>query len=158
MNAKILEAAFQLFNFLVLAWLLVRFGKQPIRAMLEAKSLEVSAAIRQGEESKRLSEMALAESLTREEAARVEVVEIAQRAEAMGKDLKKEIEGSLQREAERIRQNTREAILLETRLAVAELRQETIAQAFEQAEGKLSNLDEETHSRLLLDFARKAGK
>ncbi|HBN09729.1 MAG TPA: hypothetical protein DD435_14110 [Cyanobacteria bacterium UBA8530] len=158
MNEKILEAAFQLFNFLVLAWLLVRFGKPPIRAMLEAKSLEVAANIRQGEESRKTSEMALAEAKNREEAAMVEVVEIARRAETMGKDLKKEIEASLQQEAERIRQNTREAILLETRLAVAELRQETIAKAFGQAEERLSNLDEETHSRLLLDFARKAGQ
>ncbi|MGE5706748.1 MAG: ATP synthase F0 subunit B [Bacteroidota bacterium] len=152
------DALFQLINFAILAWVVVKFGKKPVVDMIENRRREVTRLIDESETRRKEALASLEETRQQLATADGEIALIASRASEMGEALKKDLVATAQKEAERLRLNTKEAIALETRMAIADIRQEVINQAFEGAAADFASLPPETHERLIQDFARKVGE
>lgn len=152
------EGIFQLLNFAILAYVVVRFGKKPIKDGLEAHSNEIARLVNDAEARLQGAKAALEANEKALKGAEVEVSEILKRAESMQENFRREIQEAAQKEAERLHASAKENIALETQMAIAALRREVILQAADKAGQDLGSLDENTQKRLVSDFARKVGE
>lgn len=153
-----LAGLFQLLNFAILAGVLVYFGKKPIQQGLEARSDEIARLVSDAEARLKGAKEALDIHLQSLEGTQAEVSEILSRANSMKENFKKEIQEAAAREAIRLKVSAQESVALETRMAIAALRREVVAQATARATRELASLDQGEQTRLVADFARKVGE
>ena len=147
------KLGFQIFNFLLLLYLLNRFLFKPVLGMLDDRQRKIAKGLEDAESAARDREMA---SAAREETlaeARAEAQDMIARANKIAEDSRNEIVAAARSEAEKVAARAREEIVAEKEKAMAELRSH-VADLALAAAGKLvrSEMDSGTQRRLVEQF------
>lgn len=147
------KLGFQIFNFLLLLYLLNRFLFKPVLGMIDERQQKIAKGLEDAESAARDREMA---SAAREEtlaAARAEAQEMIARASKIGEDSRNEIVAAARSEAEKVAARARQEIVAEKEKAMAELRSHVVDLALAAA-GKLlrSEMDSSTQRKLVEQF------
>ncbi len=147
------KLGFQIFNFLLLLYLLNRFLFKPVLGMLDDRQQKIAKGLEDAESAARDREMA---SAAREETlaeARAEAQDMIARASKIAEDSRNEIVAAARSEAEKVAARAREEIVAEKEKALAELRTH-VADLALAAAGKLvrHEMDSGTQRKLVEQF------
>ena len=144
---------FQVFNFLLLLYLLNRLMFKPLMARMDERSSRIEKGLEDAEAAARDRELARAEREAAVSEARKEAAEMIARANKIAEDTRNEILGKARDEAEKVTARAREEITAEKERAMAELRAQ-VADLALIAAGKLvrSEMDGATQRRLVEEF------
>ncbi|MBV8062271.1 MAG: ATP synthase F0 subunit B [Nevskia sp.] len=145
-----------LFNLVVLAWLLWWLGKKPIMDAIHARQQRIANAILDTEvQLKKVAEQ-LAEQRRLLDEAKAESERIATQARTKSEELKVEMAEATRAEVAALRVRSQKEIQQETEKAIYEIRREAAHQAVKQAERLLAERlrVEQTQEQLLKAFAR----
>jgi len=144
---------FQVFNFLLLLYILNRFLFRPLLARMDERSSKIEKGLEDAEAAARDRELARAEREAAVSEARKEAAEMIARANKIAEDTRNEILADARAEAEKVTTRAREEITAEKERAMAELRS-TVADLALEAAGKLirSEMDGATQRRLVEEF------
>lgn len=152
-GVDVFKLGFQIFNFLLLLYLLNRFLFKPVIAMLDERRERLAKGLEDAESAARDRELA---SAAREETlaeARREAQAIIARASKMAEDSRSETIAGAKAEADKVVAKAREEIETEKERAMSELRGH-VADLALAAAGKLvrSEMDGGTQRRLVEEF------
>lgn len=150
---------FRLINFLIVAVLLYKLLKRPIRDWMARRREGIEKALSEAKEAREQAEALLREQRERVEHLQEELkaveAEAAQERERLRERLRSETETAVRR----LMDETKATIELEGKKARAELQAKASALAVELAEELLvKNLDPEDQERLVEDYISKLGK
>ena len=143
----------QIVNFLVILYLLNRFGFRPLLARMDERSARIAKGLEDAEAAERDRALAQAEREAAVEEARKEAQAMLARANKIAEDTRAEILGEARTEAGKLVERAREEITAEKEKAMAELRVQVADLALDAA-GKLvrAQMSEATQRRLVEDF------
>jgi F-type H+-transporting ATPase subunit b len=144
---------FQVFNFLLLLYLLNRLMFKPLMARMDERSAKIEKGLEDAEAAARHRELARAEREAAVSEARKEAAEMLARANKIAEDTRNEILSEARADAEKVSGRAREEIIAEKERAMAELRSQ-VAELALAAAGKLvrSEMDAATQRRLVEEF------
>jgi F-type H+-transporting ATPase subunit b len=144
---------FQVFNFLLLLYLLNRLMFKPLLARMDERSAKIEKGLEDAEAAARDRELARAEREAAVSEARKEAAEMIARANKIAEDTRNEILTDARTEAEKVSTRAREEITAEKDRAMAELRS-TVADLALDAAGRLirAEMDGATQRRLVEEF------
>jgi F-type H+-transporting ATPase subunit b len=144
---------FQVFNFLLLLYLLNRLMFKPLLARMDERNQKIEQGLEDAETAARDRELARAEREAAVSEARKEAAEMIARANKIAEDTRNEILTDARTEAEKVTTRAREEITAEKERAMAELRSQ-VADLALAAAGKLvrSEMDGATQRRLVEEF------
>ena len=144
---------FQVFNFLLLLYVLNRLLFKPLLARMDERSTKIEKGLEDAEAAARDRELARAEREAAVSEARKEAAAMIARANKIAEDTRNEILTDAITEAENVTARAREEITAEKERAMAELRAEVAELALDAA-GKLirANMDAPTQRRLVEEF------
>ncbi len=144
---------FQVFNFLLLLYLLNRLMFKPLLARMDERSAKIEKGLEDAEVAARDRELARAEREAAVSEARTEAAEMVARANKSAEDTRNEILTDARTEAEKVTARAREEIVAEKERAMAELRSQ-VADLALTAAGRLvrSEMDGATQRRLVEEF------
>ncbi len=144
---------FQVFNFLLLLYLLNRFMFKPLLARMDERNQKIEQGLEDAEAAARDRELARAEREAAVSEARKEAAEMIARANKIAEDTRNEILTEARAEAEKVTSRAREEITAEKERAMAELRSQ-VADLALAAAGRLmrSEMDGATQRRLVEEF------
>jgi F-type H+-transporting ATPase subunit b len=144
---------FQVFNFLLLLYLLNRLMFKPLLARMDERSSKIEKGLEDAEAAARDRELARAEREAAVSEARKEAAEMIARANKIAEDTRNEILTDARAEAEKVSTRAREEITAEKERAMAELRSQ-VADLALSAAGRLvrSEMDGATQRRLVNEF------
>ena len=147
------KLAFQVFNFLLLLYLLNRFLFKRVFALLDERRSRIEKGLEDAEAAARDRDLARAEREAAVAEARKEAQEMLARANKMADDTRKEILDAARADAEKVTERARNEITAEKDKAMAELRAQVADLALEAA-GKLvrKQMDGPTQRRLVEEF------
>ena len=152
-DVNLVGLGFQVFNFLLLLYLLNRLMFKPLLARMDERSAKIEKGLEDAETAARDRELARAEREAAVVEARKEAAEMIARANKIAEDTRNEILTDARTEAEKVSKRAREEIVAEKDRAMAELRS-TVAGLALEAAGKLmrSEMDSATQRRLVEEF------
>jgi F-type H+-transporting ATPase subunit b len=144
---------FQVFNFLLLLYVLNRLLFKPLLARMDERSAKIERGLEDAEAAARDRELAREEREAAVNEARKEAAAMIARANKIAEDTRNEILGEARTEAEKVSARAREEITAEKDRAMAELRAE-VAELALAAAGKLirSEMDAASQRRLVEEF------
>jgi F-type H+-transporting ATPase subunit b len=144
---------FQVFNFLLLLYILNRLLFKPLLARMDERSAKIERGLEDAEAAARDRELAREEREAAVSEARKEASAMIASANKIAEDTRNEILGEARGEAEKVTARAREEITAEKERAMAELRAE-VAELALAAAGKLirSEMDAATQRRLVEEF------
>jgi F-type H+-transporting ATPase subunit b len=144
---------FQVFNFLLLLYVLNRLLFKPLLARMDERSTKIEKGLEDAEAAARDRELARAEREAAVSEARKEANEMLARANKIAEDTRNEILTDARSEAEKVTQRAREEINAEKEKAMSELRAQVADLALEAA-AKLvrSDMNATTQRRLVEEF------
>lgn len=147
---------FQVFNFLLLLYLLNRFLFKPVLKLLDERESRIRKGLEDAEAAARDRELARAEREAALDEARKEAQAMVARANKIAEDSRAEILAEAKAQADKVTARAREEITAEKDKAMAELRA-TVADLALQAAGRLvrSEMDTPTQRRLVEDFLKE---
>ena len=147
---------FQVFNFLLLLYLLNRFLFKPVLKLLDERESRIRKGLEDAEAAARDRELARAEREAALGEARKEAQAMVARANKIAEDSRAEILAEAKAQADKVTARAREEITAEKDKAMAELRA-TVADLALQAAGRLvrSEMDTPTQRRLVEDFLKE---
>ncbi|HET6820754.1 MAG TPA: F0F1 ATP synthase subunit B [Candidatus Limnocylindria bacterium] len=147
---------FQVFNFLLLLYLLNRFLFKPVLKLLDERESRIRKGLEDAEAAARDRELARAEREAALDEARKEAQAMVARANKIAEDSRTEILADAKEQADKVATRAREEITAEKEKAMAELRS-TVADLALQAAGRLvrSEMDAPTQRRLVEDFLKE---
>ena len=148
---------FQVFNFLLLLYLLNRLMFKPLLARMDERSTKIEKGLEDAEAAARDRELARAEREAAVSEARKEAAEMIARANKIAEDTRNQILTDARTEAEKVTTRAREEIVAEKDRAMAELRGQVADLALEAATRLVrSEMDGPTQRRLVEDFLAEA--
>ena len=152
-DVNFVSLGFQVFNFLLLLYLLNRLMFKPLLARMDERSEKIEKGLEDAEAAARDRELARAEREAAVSEARKEAAEMLARANKIAEDSRNEIVAGAREEAEKVTARARDEINAEKEKAMAELRA-TVADLALEAAGKLvrSEMDGATQRKLVDDF------
>jgi F-type H+-transporting ATPase subunit b len=152
-DINLVGLVFQVFNFLLLLYLLNRFLFKPLLARMDERSSKIEQGLEDAEVAARDRELARAEREAAVSEARKEAAEMLARANKIAEDTRNEILTDARTEAEKVSARAREEITAEKDRAMAELRSQ-VADLALIAAGRLvrSEMDGATQRRLVEEF------
>ena len=144
---------FQVFNFLLLLYLLNRLMFKPLLARMDERSQKIEKGLEDAEVAARDRELARAEREAAVSEARREAAEMLARANKIAEDTRNEILTDARTEAEKVTSRAREEITAEKERAMAELRSQ-VADLALAAAGRLmrQEMDGASQRRLVEEF------
>ena len=144
---------FQVFNFLLLLYLLNRLMFKPLLARMDERSTKIAKGLEDAETAARDRELARAEREAAVAEARKEAAAMLARANKIAEDTRNEILTEARTEAEKVTQRAREEITAEKERAMGELRAQ-VADLALAAAGRLvrTEMDAATQRRLVEEF------
>jgi F-type H+-transporting ATPase subunit b len=144
---------FQVFNFLLLLYILNRLLFKPLLARMDERSTKIEKGLEDAETAARDRELARAEREAAVTEARKEAAEMLARSNKIADDTRNEILSEARSEAEKVTQRAREEINAEKEKAMSELRAQVADLALEAA-AKLvrSDMNATTQRRLVEEF------
>lgn len=147
------KLAFQVFNFLLVLYLLNRLLFKPVMARLDQRNTRIEKGLEDAEAAARDRELARAEREAAVAEARKEAQAMIARATKIAEDSRNEIVAEARAEAEKVTARAREEIIAEKERAMAELRTHVADLALDAA-GKLvrRQMDAATQRRLVEEF------
>lgn len=149
---------FQLFNFLLLVFILTKLLYKPIFNVLEKRHEYIKESLLSADHEREEARKLLEEYKAQLAEAKKEAYRITQEAQKNGEELKKNIEVAAQEKAKAIVETARKEIEWEKQKALAEMREEIINLSISAAGVVLSKeLDVQTHHQLVDEFITKAG-
>jgi F-type H+-transporting ATPase subunit b len=150
------KLAFQVFNFLLLLYLLNRFLFKPVLKLLDEREARIKKGLEDAEAAARDRELASAEREAALDEARKEAQAMVARANKIAEDSRAEILAEAKDQAEKISARAREEITAEKDRAMAELRA-TVADLALDAAARLvrSEMNQTTQRRLVEDFLKE---
>ncbi len=145
-------------NFLILLFLLKKFGYKPVLDMLDERKRSIEDAINNAETARIEAEKLRKEYETRLAEAKQEAQDIVAKATKLGEETKNEIMANAQNEAAKAIQRAQEEITREKEQAIAALRDEVAVLAV-MAAGKVlgKSITVEDHAQLVKEFVAEAG-
>ena len=144
---------FQVFNFLLLLYLLNRLMFKPLLARMDERSEKIEKGLEDAETAARDRELARAEREAAVAEARKEAAEMIARANKIAEDTRNEILTDARTEAEKVTTRAREEITAEKERAMAELRGSVADLALEAASRLMrTEMDGATQRRLVEEF------
>jgi F-type H+-transporting ATPase subunit b len=148
---------FQVFNFLLLLYILNRLLFRPLLARMDERSTKIEKGLEDAEAAARDRELAREEREAAVSEARKEAATMIARANKIAEDTRNEILTDARGEAEKVTARAREEITAEKERAMAELRAE-VAELALAAAGKLirTEMDAATQRRLVDEFLAEA--
>lgn len=143
----------QIVNFLVVLYLVNRFGLKPLLRLMDERSARIRKGLEDAEAAERDRELARAERAAALDEARKEAQAMVARATKMAEDSRIEILAAARADAEQVTERARQEINAEKERAIAELRGQVADLALEAA-GKLirQQMDAKTQRRLVEEF------
>lgn len=152
-GVDLLKLGFQVFNFLLLLYLLNRFLLKRVFALVDERRAKIEKGLEDAEASARDRELARAEREAAVSEARKEANEMIARANKIAEDTRNEILSDARAEAEKVTTRAREEIVAEKDRAMAEIRGQ-VAELALAAAGKLirHEMDDRTQRRLVEEF------
>ena len=148
---------FQVFNFLLLLYLLNRLMFKPLLARMDERSTKIEKGLEDAEAAARDRELARAEREAAVSEARKEAADMIARANKIAEDTRNQILTDARTEAEKVTTRAREEIVAEKDRAMAELRSQVADLALEAATRLVrSEMDGPTQRRLVEDFLAEA--
>lgn len=150
--------AWQVANFLVLLFILKKFAYKPILNMLDERKKSIEDAINNAETAKNEAEKMRKDYETRLAEAKQEAQDIIAKATKLGEEMKNEIVGNAQSEANKAIQRAQEEIAREKDQAIAALRDEVATLAV-MAAGKVLGkaIAKEDHEKMVKEFVTEVG-
>ena len=147
------KLGFQVFNFLLLLYLLNRFLFKPVLKLLDERETRIRKGLEDAEAAARDRELATAEREAALDEARKEAASMVARANKIAEDSRAEILTEAREQAEKITARARDEITAEKDRAMAELRA-TVADLALDAAGRLvrSEMNQTTQRRLVEEF------
>ena len=147
------KLGFQIFNFLLLLYLLNRFLFKPVMGMLDERQRRIAKGLEDAEAAARDREQAVAAREAALAEARTEAQAMIARATKIAEDSRNEIVTAARSEAEKVAARAREEIVAEKEKAMSELRAH-VADLALAAAGKLvrSEMDGTTQRKLVEQF------
>ncbi len=150
---------FRLLNFLIVAVLLYKLLKGPIRDWMARRREGIEKALSEAREAREQAEALLREQRARVEHLQEELRGLEAEAARERELLRERLRGETEAAVKRLMDETKTTIELEGRKARAELQAKASALAVELAEELLmKNLDPEDQERLVEDYISKLGK
>jgi F-type H+-transporting ATPase subunit b len=143
----------QIVNFLVVLYLVNRFGFKPLLRLMDERSARIKRGLEDAAAAERDRELARAERAEALDEARKEAQAMLARATKMAEDARVEILAAARADAEQASERARQEINAEKERAIAELRTQVADLALEAA-GKLirQQMDATTQRRLVEEF------
>lgn len=143
----------QIVNFLVVLYLINRFGFRPMLRLMDQRSARIKKGLEDAEAAERDRALAQAEREAAVAEARKEAQAMIARANKIAEDTRAEILGDARAEAGKLVERARQEIIAEKEKAMAELRGQVADLALDAA-GKLvkSQMSAETQRRLVEEF------
>jgi F-type H+-transporting ATPase subunit b len=144
---------FQVFNFLLLLYVLNRLMFRPLLTRMDERSAKIEKGLEDAESAARDRELARAEREAAVSEARKEAAAVVARANKIAEDTRNEILTEARTEAEKVTQRAREEINAEKERAMAELRAQ-VADLALAAAGRLvrTEMDDAAQRRLVEEF------
>jgi F-type H+-transporting ATPase subunit b len=140
----------EVFNFLVLLWLLKRYLYGPLTDMLDQRSQKIEGDFNEAREKREEAEELKAKHEKELQQAREKAQEIVEEAENRGKERKQEIIEDAKQEAERIKERNEEEIVRAKEEAVDQLRSEVASISLMAASKFMKEkMDEKRHQELI---------
>ena len=147
------KLAFQVFNFLLLLYLLNRFLFKPVLKLLDERESRIKKGLEDAEAAARDRELAQAEREAALDEARKEAQAMIARATKIADDSRTEILAEAKAQAEKVTSRATEEITAEKERAMAELRATVADLALDAAERLVrSDMNATTQRRLVEDF------
>jgi F-type H+-transporting ATPase subunit b len=152
-GVDLFKLGFQVFNFLLLLYLLNRFLFKPVMARIDERQARIRKGLEDAEKAARDRQQAQAEREAAIVEARKEAETMIARATKIAEDSRTEIVAEARSEAEKVVSRAREEIVAEKEKAMAEIRGQ-VADLALLAAGKLvrRQMDGETQRRLVEEF------
>jgi len=152
-GVDLLKLGFQVFNFLLLLYLLNRFLFKRVFALVDERKSKIEKGLEEAEAAARDRELARAEREAAVAEARKEANEMVARANKIAEDTRNQILTDARAEAENVSTRAREEIVAEKDRAMAEIRGQ-VAELALAAAGKLvrGQMDDPTQRRLVEEF------
>jgi F-type H+-transporting ATPase subunit b len=143
----------QILNFLVVLYLLNRFGFKPLLRLMDERAARIKKGLEDAEAAERDRALAQSEREAAVAEARKEAQAMIARANKIAEDTRTEILGEARTEAGKLVERAREEITAEKEKALAELRGQVADLALDAA-GKLvkSQMSSQTQRRLVEEF------
>lgn len=152
-DVNLVGLGFQVFNFLLLLYLLNRLMFKPLLARMDERSEKIEKGLEDAEVAARDRELARAEREAAVAEARKEAAEMIARANKIAEDTRNEILTDARTEAEKVTKRAREEITAEKDRAMAELRGSVADLALEAASRLMrTEMDAPTQRRLVEEF------
>ncbi len=146
----------QIFNFLILVFILAKFAYKPLMQALADRQAKIVDSIETAEREKAAAEQLKREYQEQLAAARTQAQAIVDKAMKLAEQTKEEILAEARAENARLLKAAQEEIARERDHALAELRGEVVALSMAAATKIIGhNLDAETNSKLVVDFIDK---
>jgi len=150
---------FRLLNFLIVAGLLYKLLKRPIREWMARRRQGIEKALKEAKEAREQAEALLREQRSRVEHLQEELKALEDEAARERETLRERIRGETDAAVKRLMHETRATIELEGKKARGQLQAKAAALAVELAEELLEkNLDPEDQERLVEDYISNLGK
>ena len=152
-GVDVFKLAFQIFNFLLILYLLNRFLFKRVLGLLDERQERIAKGLEDAEAAARDRELARAEREAALDAARKEAEVMIARATKIAEDSRTEIVAAARDEAEKVMGRATEEITAEKERAIAELRSQVADLALEAA-GRLvrAEMNAPTQRRLVEEF------
>ena len=152
-GVDLVKLGFQVFNFLLLLYLLNRFLFKRVFALVDERKAKIEKGLEDAEAAARDRELARAEREAAVAEARKEAAEMLANANKIATDTRNEILAQAKADAEKVTERAREEITAEKDRAMAELRAE-VADLALSAAAKLvrSDMNATTQRRLVEEF------
>lgn len=152
-GVDLLKLGFQVFNFLLLLYLLNRFLFKRVFALVDERKAKIEKGLEDAEAAARDRELARAEREAAVSEARKEATDMLANANKIASDTRNDILTQARADAERVTARAREEIVAEKDRAMAELRAQVADLALDAA-GKLvrSDMNATTQRRLVEEF------
>lgn len=148
----------QLFNFLLLVFILTKLLYKPIFNVLEKRHEYIKESLLSADKDREDARKLLEEYKAQLAEAKKEAYKINQDAQKNGEEIKKAIEAAAQEKAKTIVENAKKEIEWQKHKALAEMKEEIVALTIGAA-GVILNkeLNTQTHHELVDEFITKAG-
>lgn len=158
MTAMHWQGIFNLINFLIFVFVLVKFAGPAVKNILRQRQEETMTAIRSAEAAKRDAEEALTITKTRLANIEGDIARVVEDSRTLAANQAALIEQAAKEDAARIRASARFAIEAERQAAVAEIRKLVMAQAFDRASLELQQqMSPERQRELVGQLIQKVG-
>jgi len=148
----------QLFNFLLLVFILTKLLYKPIFNVLQKRQDYIKESLLNADRDKEDARKLLDDYKAQLAEARKEAQRIIQEAQKQSEELKRDIETAAQERAKVIVENAQREIEREKEKALIELRQEIVDISLDAASAIIKKeLNPQTHNNLVDEFIKKAG-